>query len=543
MSSTLIRDGQLIDGTGAPAAPGHILLEDDRIAAVLTSGDPLPEADSTIDATGRVVAPGFIDMHSHADWLLPSSAQARLLGRLLEQGVTTVVAGNCGISPAPVRSEGIAALERLALIAIDEELAYDWSSMDEYLGSVERSRPEVNVAELVGHAAIRYATADTRRGPMPPDELRACLVTARESLEQGACGISLGLGYDPGMYSPLDELSAFAAVAASANKPLTVHIKALSRLSPCYPLTTPGAHNVRALREMLDVARATGVRLQISHFLFAGRRTWSTAPACIALVEEARQQGVDVMVDAFPFTCGNTTVNVVLPYWYLANLRKHAKSARSRALLRLELELGFRLLGFTFDDLRLMNAGAPGWDEMCGLTVTEIARERGISPFAAFLALSEETRGAAVVLLESYSGDASDESALESVLGLDYCLFETDAVLRSNGFANPAALGAFPRALGRYARERKLFGLEAAVHRMTGASAERFGLADRGRLAPGCAADVVVFDADAISDSTPGGARAATRPVGIEHVFVNGTHAVEHGRAGTSHGAGRVLRT
>lgn len=542
MTSTLIRNGRVIDGSGEQAFHGHVLIEDGRIAGILR-GDELPEVDTEVDATGRVVAPGFIDMHSHADWLLPSSVQNRLLARLLEQGVTTVVAGNCGISPAPVREQGIPALERLALIAIDEALPYDWSTMDEYLERVEANAPAVNIAELVGHAAIRYASADSRRGVMKPDELRACLTVARQSLDQGACGLSLGLGYDPGMYSPLEELSAFAAVAAVADKPLTVHLKALGRVSPCYPLTSLGAHNVRALREMLDVARSTGVRLQLSHFLFVGRRSWSTAPECIALVEEARSQGVDVMIDAFPFTCGNTTINIVLPHWYLANLRTTSKSARARALLRVELEVGFRLLGFGLKDLRLMNAGAPGWEGMCGLTVPEIARQRGISPFAAFLEISEQTRGAAVMLFGTFSGASGDERALESVLGRDYCLFETDAVLRSGGFPNPAALGTFPRVLGRYVRERRLLELETAVRRMTAASAERFGLTDRGRLAKGCAADVVIFDADEVADTTPTGGQPATRPKGIEHVFVNGAHAVENGRAKAAQGAGRVLRT
>ncbi len=543
MTTTVIRDARIVDGTGAAGYPGHLVIEADRVAAIVRGDGPAPAADRVIDGAGKVACPGFLDMHSHVDWLLPSSVQTGLLSHLLEQGVTTVVAGNCGISPAPVRPQAIKSLERLALIAIDEPLAYDWATMDQYLDRVDAGEPAVNVAELVGHAAIRYATAETRRGAMTPDELRAGLACARRSLDEGACGLSLGLGYDPGMYSPLGELAAFAAVAAAADKPLTVHLKALSRLSPCYPLTSRGPHNVRALREMLDIARATGVRLQLSHFLFAGRRSWSTAPECIALVEEARRQGVDVMVDAYPFTCGNTTINVVMPYWYLADLRKNATSTRARALLRAELEVGFRVLGFGLADFRLMNAGVAGWDEMCGLTVPEIAQRRGLSPFAAFLELSEQSRGAAVMLFENYSGDARDQRALESVLGLDYCLIESDAVIRSAGFGNPAAFGTFPRVLGRFVRERRLASLEAAVHRMTGASADRFGLVDRGRLRVGGAADVVVFDPATIADSTPSDGGAAGRPVGIDHVFVNGEHVVADGRSQSGRCAGRVLRT
>lgn len=189
-----------------------------------------------------------------------------------------------------------------------------------------------------------------------------------------------------------------------------------------------------------------------------------------------------------------------------------------------------------------MHPAVDGWEDLCGLTLVEIARRRGVSPFTALLELSERSRGAAVMLFSTYSGDPSDESTLEVVLSKDWCLFETDAVLRTGGFGNPAALGTFPRILGRYVRERRLFDLESALHRMTSASADRFGLTDRGRLAVGHAADVVVFDPRHIIDSTPNGAESAGRPVGIEHVYVNGVHAVDAGKAQADRCAGRVLR-
>ena len=380
---------------------------------------------------------------------------------------------------------------------------------------------------------------------MRPHELRACLERARQSLDEGACGLSLGLGYDPGMFSPLEELAAFAAVTAGAGKPMTVHLKALSRVSPCYPMTDRPleAHNIRALREILDIGRATGVRLQLSHFLFVGRKSWRTADVCLRMVEDARSEGLDVMIDAFPFTCGNTTVNAMLPYWYLADLRRSSRSTSRRVRLRAELELGFRLVGFGLSDLRLMSSGVPGWDDLCGLTVEEIGRRWGTSAFSALLQLGERSRGAAVMLFSTYSGDTGDESALEAVLSRPFCLFETDAVLHAEGHPNPAALGTFPRILGRHVRERGLFGLEAAIHRMTAASAERYGLSDRGRLARGMAADVVVFDPRTISDNTPSGAEPARPPVGVGHVLVNGVLVVDGGMARPGEGAGRVLRT
>jgi N-acyl-D-amino-acid deacylase len=345
------------------------------------------------------------------------------------------------------------------------------------------------------------------------------------------------------MYSSLDELAAFCAVASAADKPVTVHLKALSRVSPCYPLTTPRAHNVRALKEMLSVAEQTGARLQLSHFIFVGRRSWGTAPECLRLVAEARERGLDVMIDAFPYTCGNTTINAILPYWFLRRLPEAYDSRAARARLRLELEIGFRLVGFGLSDLQVMDVGIEGKEALNGRRIDEIARDWERSPLDVLLTLSRESRGAATMLLHTYSGDDDDERILESVLQDDFCLFETDAVVRRQGYPNPAALGTFPRILGRYSRERGLFPLEEAVRRMTSASATRFGLTERGLLEKGKAADVVVFAPDTVADAPPRGTEPAGPPAGIEYVFLNGREVVRGDRCLDVPPAGRVLTT
>ena len=542
MTSTLLRSGLIVDGRGGPAFPGHVLLRGDRIEAVLREGEVAPDTVEEIDAAGRVIAPGFIDMHSHADWQLPLDNHPDLLSAMLEQGVTTVIGGNCGISPAPLRRETLQRLHDFASIARDRPFEYTWQSFGEYLEQMDKRRPVLNLAELVGHSALRYVGSDAPRGAMSPAELSKCLDRLRQSLEEGACGLSFGLGYDPGMYSPVEELEAFCRVAAEADAPATVHLKAYSRISPCYPLTTPEAHNVRALREMLEVARVTGVRLQVSHFIFVGRRAWPSVDACLEMVDSARRDGVDVMIDAFPYTCGNTTIHAPLPYWFLAALPGAHRSRLARARLRLELELGFRLAGFIYRDFQVMDAAVEGWEELNGLTIAEIARHWKTSPFDAMLTLAERSHGATTMLFHSYSGEPEDERALEAVLGYEACLFETDVIVKRGGHPNPAALGTFPRILGPFVRERRLFDLETAIRRMTAASAERFGLSDRGVLAPGKAADVVVFDAANISDTPPEGKQPAGRPRGIDHVFVNGEHAVKSGVYQSGVRAGRVIR-
>ena len=540
-TKTLLHGGVVVDGTARAGFFGHVLLEGDRITAVVRQGDELPAAEVIVDVAGKVIAPGFIDMHSHVDFLVPNASHGALLRPLLEQGVTTVVAGNCGISPAPTGGRAMRAVERIASVAIDSPLDFAWQSMQSFFERVAAVGPAVNLAMLVGHGALRCAYGDTRRGALGAAALGACLRGARQALDEGACGLSLGLGYDPGMYSPLQELAAFAAVAAAAGKPLTVHLKAYGAISPCYPLHTLEPHNVRALREVLELARQTGVRLQLSHFIFVGRRSLGTVDACLALVDQARAGGLDVMLDAFPYACGNTTIDAALPHWFLRRVPEAFASASLRARLRLELALGFRLVGFGWDDVQLMNPGVPGWDELCGLRLPAIAARWGVSPFAAMLRLAERSRGSAMMLYHGYSAHGADAGPLERVLARDDCLFETDAVFRSSGHPNPAALGTFPRVLGHCVRERRLFSLEAAVHRMTGAAAARFGLRERGVVAPGCAADLTVFDPATVADSPPVGAEPAGRPVGIEHVFVNGVEVVRGGQLRHEGRVGRVL--
>ena len=543
MHRTVLENATILDGTARPAFPGHLVIEGDRIIAVLGPGDTLPPADTLLDVSGGAVAPGFIDMHSHADWILPLDHHPDHLGCFVEQGVTTLVGGNCGISPAPIGPGGGSRMEGLASIATVAPLDYSWGTFAEFLGHLEETGPLVNIAELAGHASLRYAAATTRRGPMTPEELGRSLDMARACLDQGAAGLSFGLGYDPGMYSPLEELEAFCRVAAERNKPAAIHLKAYSWLSPCYPLTTRRSHNLLALEEMLTVGRRTGVKLQLSHFIFVGRNTWHTAPACLRRVENARQEGVDVMIDAFPFTGGNTTIHAPLPYWFLARIPGAFQSRWARLRLRAELALGFRLVGFLYGDFQVMNAAVAGWEDLDGLTIEGIARRWNTSSFDAMLRLAEASHGATRMLFHTYSGEPGRETVIESVLRCPFCLFETDAVIKDKGYPNPAGLGTFPKILGDFVRTRKLFALEEAVRRMTGASAERFGLKDRGRLLPGMAADVVVFDPQTIADSPPSGDKPAGKPQGILHVFVNGEHAVEDGKCRPGVRAGKVLRT
>jgi N-acyl-D-amino-acid deacylase len=261
------------------------------------------------------------------------------------------------------------------------------------------------------------------------------------------------------------------------------------------------------------------------------------------MVEQARSDGVDVMFDAFPYTCGNTTITVVLPHWFLKRGAEAYRNPWLKLRLRLELEAGFRLVGFMYNDFQVMDAAIPGSDDLNGLRVTEIARKWGMSPFNTLLRLCEKSGGGTLVLFHAYSGEPGREDVIERVLSHELCLFETDAVIKDKGYPNPSAMGAFPRILGPLARDRKLFTLEQAIRRSTLESAQRFNIRDRGEIAPGKAADIVVFDPAVISDTPPAGITPSGRPAGIRNVFINGISVVSQGLMTANHRAGMVIRT
>jgi N-acyl-D-amino-acid deacylase len=546
MKTLLLKNGTIIDGSGKKAFKGHVLIHGDRIQSVINNGN-LPEtgleAEKVVDAAGKVIAPGFIDMHSHSDWVLPGEDHDQALKCLPEQGVTTIVGGNCGFSPAPIFENMRHLLDSSHFkLMNDRPIDYYWNSFEEYLDAVQKARPIVNTAHQVGHASLRLGQAGMHQPTLSESEMSGCLKTLEQSFEEGACALSFGLGYEPGMYSSLAELEVFCRAAASADKPVTVHMKALSRISPTYSSFYLKSHNIRALKEIIALARKTGVRLQVSHLIFVGRKSWASAETCLQMIEKERSQGMDIRFDAFPYTFGNTSINAVLPYWFLSKLPDAYRDRRARMVLKGALALGFKLVGFSYNDFQIMDAGLDRWKHFNGYRVPEIAREWGLSSFDTVMKLSEESQGQTVVLFHSYSGEPGREKVLDDVLKNDLCLFETDALTRYGGYPNPAALGTFPRILGEYARERQLFSTENAIRRMTSESAERFGINERGVLAVGKKADVVVFDPKTISDSPAKGTQPAGRPKGICHVFINGQQTVQNGEYVNNVRAGEVIR-
>lgn len=536
-----LANGTVIDGTGSAARRADVALRGDRIVAIGDLAQVV--AASTIDCAGKVVTPGFIDIHSHSDWLVPGGDSGVLVEPFVRQGMTTLVGGNCGFSPAPATMRNRRSLEESSRLIVDDTIDLPWDDMDGFLGALERTPLPLNIAELIGHGAVRAAVSGALN-PAPPttDELRAMEHQVRASLDAGCVGLSTGLGYAPGIFASEDELAACASWASAAGKLFTAHLRAYSTVSPVYQSDPAArAHNLAAIDEILRVAERGRAKLQISHLIFVGRNSWPTADDALSTIERTRERGLDVAFDAFPYTAGNTTASVLFPPEMLPQLESILADP---ALLDTVKQLGqavFAQIGFWLEDIQIMRANAPAFEQYEGLFVGDAAQRAGMDVWEFYGRLVLESGRTARVLNHTYSGHEGEEEALRRVLAHPLCTIETDTFLTSHGFQNPASYGTFPRVLHTYVRAG-LFTLEEAVRKMTGAAAERLGWRERGFVREGCFADLVVLDPRQLRD-TADFATPASFPDGIEHVLINGRRVVDGGRYDARAAAGRVLRS
>jgi N-acyl-D-amino-acid deacylase len=425
---------------------------------------------------------------------------------------------------------------------VDEEVEPRWDTAGAFLDALAGQGVPLNVVELVGHGAIRAAVMGALDPRVPGgDELRAMERLARESLDAGCAGVSTGLGYAPGIFAEDAELAAAAGWAGACGKLFTSHVRAYSRVSPVYQSdASQTPHNVQALEEVLRAARAGGARLQLSHLIFVGRRTWPTCQQAIALIEREREAGLDVAFDAFPYTAGNTTAAVLFPPEMLPHLETILADPQAMEGVKALGRRVFGEIGFFLEDIQIMRANAPAFDAYDGLFVGEAAERAGMDTWEFYARMVVESQRQARVLNHTYSGHEGEEDALRQVLGHPLCSIETDTFLTRSGHQNPASYGTFPRVLHTYV-EAGLFTFEEAVRKMTSAAAERLGLEDRGRLRPGQAADLVVIDPARLRD-TASFEEPARHPEGIDCVFINGAAVLDEGRYDAGAAAGRVLR-
>ena len=524
---TLILNGTVVDGTGKPGYKADVGLAGARIADIGSLA--AAEAGRRIDASGHVVAPGFIDMHSHSDRTLLDDPGAE---SKVHQGVTTEVVGNCSYSPFPVGPDGPSATVR----SHRSEVEWDWTDLDGWATRLEDEGISVNVAPQVGHAALRAAVGLMENRAPRDDELEKMCRLAAESIEQGAFSLSTGLTLPPGSYATTDEIVALvSAIAPYENAFYATHARAWA------------GNHVGAVEEAIAIGRAAEVPVQYSHMAIIDSRAFGHGQEMVAPIESANASGQDVTYDVYPYAAAGSHLSQLVPDWLqeggvpamLARLRD--PTLRRRALKDME-EGWFRGLPWEWDKIVIDHVRGESNRDLVGRSMADIAEMREEDPAEAFLDLiDEEENGVGAVLHNRVEGDVRFFlSHPQAMIGSDGNAMAPDGIYAQDR-PHPRYYGTFPRVLARYVRQQPAaLELETAVHKMTGLPARRLGLKDRGLIEAGMAADVVVFDPDSVIDNATFD-DPHRYPDGVPHVFVGGKPVVLDGEH-TGARPGRVLR-
>jgi len=476
LHALVIRNATIIDGTGAPRYGGDIAIASGRVAAI---GGDIGRGGQEIDAAGRIVAPGFIDAHTHDDRLMLSSPD---MAPKVSQGVTTVVAGNCGVSLAPAPG-GMRNPVVPPLNLMDE--SGDWfrfRSFADYVRALEASPPAANCALLVGHTSLRVQTMDTFDRPASREEIARMRRLADEALSAGAIGISTGLFYEPARAAPTEEVIEVCRPLSERGGVYCTHMR------------DEGNGVIDSLEETFRIGRELGVTVVISHHKVIGSANHGRSVETLPLIAK-RMAEQPVGLDCYPYCASSTILS--------------ADRAREAS--------------------KTLVTWSKPHPELAGADLDEVARQLG-------LGLDEAVRELLPAGAVYFSMDEAD---VRRILSFDRTMVGSDG-LPHDASPHPRLWGTFPRVLGHYARGVGLFSLETAVHKMTGLTARTFGLKDRGVLAQGMAADIAIFDAEAVADvaTFADPIRAAK---GIDTVIVNGEVAWRDGKSSGAR-AGRVLR-
>ncbi len=497
----LIAGGTVVDGTGAARYRADVAIKGDTVA--LISRTPLPRSSATriIEARGRIVTPGFIDLHAHLE-PLPDLNGAQ---SAVTQGVTTALGGPDGTSPWPF-----------------------WAYLDER----EKQGIGINVGYLIGHNTVRRTVMGTAARAPSADELARMRGMIAQAMGEGAFGISTGLLYVPGTYSNVEEVIALSQVASDSGGIYTSHLR------------EEGLGLLRGVAEALEIGRRAHIPIVLTHHKAVGQQMWGKSVVTLHMLDSARAAGVDVMADVYPYTATHTGISVLIPSWALADGDTAFRRRVADPVLKDSITRGivFNILNDRGGgDLARVQFSRVSWDKTLeGKTLADWAKRRG-------MALTPENGAALVIEAESKGGANAiyhvlDEGDVKRIMAHPFAMIASDGRLSrpGDGHPHPRAYGTFPRVLGHYVRDDPVLTLEQAVNKMTGMPAKRLGLRNRGVLRVGAAADVVVFDAAKIADRATF-AEPHQYATGIDAVLVNGTLAVDNGKYMNTR-AGRVLR-
>ncbi|WP_114576405.1 amidohydrolase family protein [Saliphagus sp. LR7] len=512
----LVENARIVDGTGAPWYRGAVGVANGRIDRIVREPDPELDAETRIDAGGSVLAPGFIDAHSHSDLELFSDPT---LAPKTRQGITTEILGQDGFSMAPLYGETGPFREYLSGLAGRLDGGWSWESMGEYLEAIKESGLAPDVATLVGHGTVRYEVLGMDERTPDESELEEMAALVREGLEAGAVGFSTGLVYTPQVHADTEEVSRLAGELAPYGRPFVAHIR------------SEGRWIWEAMDEFVDIGADLGVPLHVSHFKLTGAAQQGKADRLIGHVESARERGVDITADQYPYTAGSSMLTSLLPPWVPSSdfeaLRETLSDPDQREEIRRDIE-EWRIDGWEnvagktgWDAVELTNLASVAFAEEEGRSIEAIATDRGERPVDVLCEAILAEEGEAAMIAH---GLAEDD--IREIMGSDRVAIGTDGLFGAR--PHPRVYGTFPRVLSRYVREDDLLGLEEAVFKMTALPARAMGLESKGLIRPGLDADLVVFD-PAVVDDRATFEEPATHPLGIEHVFVDGEAVVRDG--------------
>lgn len=519
MFDVLIKNGTVIDGTGRKGFRADLGIKDDAIYEI---GDLSHEdAGEIIDAGGKCVAPGFIDVGTHSDayWTIFSEPQQE---SLVSQGITTIIGGNCGSSLAPLLGEdAILSLRKWSRV---DQVNVDWTSVKEFLDRLEHMSLGVNFGTLVGHSTLRRAFVEDESRALSEDESEQITHSIQKAMEEGAFGVSTGLVYTHGTLAGKAELLAVAQAVAKNGGVYATHLR-----------NEMGKFR-DATREALHISAETGVKTHISHFKVMGRFYWSAFEEMLQEIEEESRVGSDITFDIFPYTASGSVLYTLLPEWA-------SRGGKNMMLARLKdphsrrdiiEELRRKQLNYSKITISLARSGS-------SKTIEEMAEGRSIEPEEVILDLLLANEGRVIVFLDLVSEDnirraMQSQNAWIASDGVGYALSHKE----TGEHIHPRSFGAFPRVLAKYVREEKILSLEDAIYKMTGGPARTYEIRGRGTLEEGNFADVVVFDPETVRDEATfdNPYRYAT---GIDAVLVNGKKAFSGGSPSGVF-SGKVLR-
>ena len=528
---TLIRSGTVVDGSGRARYSADLGVSDGRIEAIGRLGSA--EAARVIDASGCVVAPGFIDMHSHSDVTLLDDPGGESKAH---QGVTTEVTGNCSYSPFPSGGADPRDLQRVMGFTMASEIEWTWTTMDEWANRVDSNGISINVAAQLGQSALRVAVGANEDRPATADETRAMKRLAEEAIEQGAFSITTGLTITPSCYATTEEIAELC--------------KSVARYDGAFYAThargNPGWH-VKMIEEAVEIGQRAEIPVQFSHIAITDSRVYGRGPEMIAVFERARAEGVDIVFDMYPYTAAGIDLHQVIPVWVREGenedmmARLADPSVRDQAR-RETAEGADGREAPDWDTVVISSVRSDANQDTIGRSIRQISDETGEEPAEAVLRLiHEEQDVVSAVIHNRVESDIRYFLAQpQGMIGSDGNAISPDG--RHAGSApHPRFYGTYPRLLGRYVREQPpVMTLEEAVYKSAGFPAQRLGLKDRGLVKEGLAADLVVFDPETVIDRATF-EKPQQYPAGIPHVLVAGAPVVWEGRH-TGARPGRVLR-